>query len=75
LHTLDCDADPPAPAPDIAWLDHPRLSAEEVRAAMDGIEREHALEYDVVLPQRVVGVEDQVLARAGGHSQSSVCNG
>jgi hypothetical protein len=45
LHTLDCDADPPAPAPDIAWLDHPRLSAEEVRAAMDGIEREQAARF------------------------------
>jgi putative hydrolase of the HAD superfamily len=29
----------------IAWLDHPRLSVEEVRAVMDGIEREHAARF------------------------------
>ncbi len=29
----------------IAWLDHPGLTAAEVRAVMDGIEREHAAEY------------------------------
>jgi putative hydrolase of the HAD superfamily len=29
----------------IAWLDHPGMSAAEVRGVMDGIEREHAAEY------------------------------
>ena len=29
----------------IAWLDHPGLTAAEVRAVMDGIEREHAADY------------------------------
>ena len=29
----------------IAWLDHPGMTAAEVRAVMDGIEREHAAEY------------------------------
>ena len=29
----------------IAWLDHPRLTADDVRSVMDGIEREHAARY------------------------------
>src|SRR6185437_10865015 len=29
----------------IAWLDHPRMTADEVRAVMDGIEREHAARF------------------------------
>jgi putative hydrolase of the HAD superfamily len=29
----------------IAWLDHPRMTVEEVRRVMDGIEREHAARF------------------------------
>jgi putative hydrolase of the HAD superfamily len=29
----------------ISWLDHPRMTVDEVRAVMDGIEREHAARF------------------------------
>jgi putative hydrolase of the HAD superfamily len=55
----------------IAWLDHPGMSAAEVRAAMDSIEREHAAEYgygtkvfELTLEETVRRLHDDALTTA-----------
>jgi putative hydrolase of the HAD superfamily len=55
----------------IAWLDHPGMSAAEVRAVMDGIEREHAAEYgygtkvfELTLEETVRRLHDDALTTA-----------
>jgi putative hydrolase of the HAD superfamily len=51
----------------IAWLDHPGMSADEVRHVMDGIEREHAARYGYGTKVFELTLEETVRRLHGGH--------